>query len=194
MSVLSDYALVSLAEAKRFLRVPTTDTDDDDLIMDLINDASDEIEKACDTYLIQRSVTEDHPGGVNQAKLGGAKRIYLRKSPVNSVSQIIDDDSDTVSSDDYTIVAPNILEHDTEWPIPDGRWSITYNAGWFANLSAVDYAVRKICKQLVLIEFVHPDPTLIQKEVDDLQLRFQDLGSRRNWIRLQLGPYINWSV
>lgn len=197
MPYLADYTLVDLDETKRYLRV--SGTDDDELIADLINDASDEIEKACNTVFIRRTVTEDYSGGISKSELGGAKRIYLKKSPVNSVTSITDDDSDTVSSDDYTIVAPNILEHDTEWPIPDGRWTIIYDAGRYTAITDVDRAIRRVCKTLVADAYSRPNPAVTEKSVGDLRLRWgssqaSDPQERADWIRSQLGSFINWSV
>ena len=102
------------------------------------------IETLCGkTKFIQRTFTEDYSGGHN-GRLGGARRIYLDAVPIVSVTSITDDDSNTIASTEYTIVAKEgYLEHDSYWPVPVGRWTIVYIAGLWEDTDDVDWDVKE---------------------------------------------------
>jgi hypothetical protein len=113
--------------------------------------ASMHIESLCNgTVFIQRAFTEDYTGGTS-GRLGGSKRIYLRHSPIVSVTSITDDASTTISSTDYTVDAQQgVLEHDGLWPVPDGRWTIIYTAGLFEDTDDVSWDVKEWARIVAL--------------------------------------------
>src|SRR5262245_4037692 len=81
--------------------------------------ASLAIEAMCGgTKFVQRSFTEDI--------LGKGDRLYLSATPIVSVTSITDDEGNTVSSTDYTIIPDKdgYLEHKHLWPFPVGRWTV----------------------------------------------------------------------
>jgi len=145
---LNAQALITVAEGKELPDISGTGSDP--LIESAINAASLILESAMNgTVFVQQTFTEDYSGGVN-GKRGGAKRIHLYHQPIVSVTSIIDDDSNEVTSTYYTIVATKgFLEHDWRWPAPVGRWTIIYKAGLFETEADVDAAVKEACKLLV---------------------------------------------
>lgn len=137
-----DEALVSLAEAKTYLGI-SVDTWDDQL-ESLINGISLSIASMCSPRrLIIADLTEDYSGGRRQGLRGGVKRMQLNSFPINSVVSITDDDSETVPAADYVIVGDmGWLEHDGVFPVPEGRWSVAYNAGLWADETEVPWNVK----------------------------------------------------
>lgn len=113
--------------------------------------ASLAIESMCgSTVFIQRAFTEDYTAG-NNGRLGGSKRLYLNHLPIVSVTSITDDDSNTVAGTEYTIIANDgVLEHDTYWPSPVGRWTVVYTAGHFADTDDVDWDVKEWARVVAL--------------------------------------------
>ncbi len=144
-------------------------TGEDALLEDIIEAASQLIENATrGTVYMQRTFTEDYSGGKEASSLGGAKRIYLDKGPIASVTSITDDDSNTISSADYTIVnAENFgyLEHDSSWPAPTGRWTIVYTAGQQTDRTALDARVQLACKLESFARYTRRKPGVGSKSV-----------------------------
>lgn len=136
MAVIAE-ALVGLDETKVQLgiSVGTYDTQ----IEELIGAVSLAIQGITDVrQLIKDDFTEDYSGGIKENQLGGARRIRLNHFPINSVASITDDNSQTIPATDYTIISEmGWLEHNGNWPVPDGRWTIIWNAGMWADESAV---------------------------------------------------------
>lgn len=164
---VSIYALIERTEAERFLQLGSLSAEEEILLDALINACSLEIESLCRTFLIIRgsgspavdAITEDHSGGVDGASLGGAKRLYLKHLPIASVTSIADDDGNTVPAADYTVVAAQgILEHDSTWPRPVGRWTVTYSAGRFVDTDSVSSDLKLAAKMLVGSRFTNRSP------------------------------------
>lgn len=161
---LNDQALITVEEAKGFADI--SGIGGDPLIESAINAASIALESAMNgTVFVEQTFTEDYSGGIN-GRLGGAKRIYLYRKPIVSVTSIIDDNSNSVTSTYYTIVAKKgFLEHDWQWPAPVGRWTIIYKAGLFATEADVDAAVKEACKLLVFERYKSRRPGVQSKSV-----------------------------
>lgn len=142
--------LISLAEAKTYCGTTAgmQGFAQDTLLSSLITAASLAIRQACNgTIYIQQSFTEDYDMGKRPGELGNARRVYLLHRPIVSVTSITDDDSSTISSDDYTVIAEQgVLEHDCWWPSPAGRWTVIYTAGKYADLTSVPENVKLACK------------------------------------------------
>jgi len=145
---LNAQALITVEEAKELPDVSGIGSDT--LIESALNAASLALESAMNgTVFVQQTFTEDYSGGIN-GRRGGAKRIHLYRKPIVSVTSILDDNSNEVTSTYYTIVAKQgFLEHDWRWPAPVGRWTIIYKAGLWATEADVDAAVKEACKLLV---------------------------------------------
>jgi hypothetical protein len=139
------------------------------LIEQIIESTSQLIENATrGTVYIIRTFTEDYSGGIAAAYRGGAKRIYLKHGPIVTITSITDDDSTTISSDDYTIVNGEnfgYLEHDSSWPAPTGRWTIIYTAGKQAARADIDARVQLACKIEAMARYEQRKPGIGTKSV-----------------------------
>lgn len=87
---LSNYAIVTLQEAKGFLKVDSSD--DDSLIELLIETASKKTADYCNSQWVKRKITETHIGD-------GKSKLYLYKQPVVSVDSVAIDGEECT---DYT--------------------------------------------------------------------------------------------
>jgi len=145
---LGQYALTTWPHLKAHLRIEVGDI----LLMEqLIDAASQRLDGRCRKPLRQREFTEAHSGGQGLCR-GGAKRIWLNHRPIVSVTSIRDDQGTpaTVEATDYTILRnEGALEHHAHWPEPLYRWNITFIAGFFATVDAVDEVMRAACHRLV---------------------------------------------
>ncbi len=156
---LVDQALVDLDEFKDYAKGVSGSLQDTKYER-LINSASNRIEKALNGHWYRRdTATEDHSGANTPSRLGGARRLWLRHSPIVSVTSITDDDTSTIASGDYTIVSvPGYLEHDFYWPAPTGRWTVIYTAGDATAIEGVkDHAKVACCiETLALLRAKNP--------------------------------------
>lgn len=159
---LDSHALITVAEAK--LLPDISGDGSNPLLESLINAQSWAIESAMNgVVFVQRNFTEDYSGGIG-GRRGGAKRIHLYHKPIVSVTSIVDDDSNEVTSTYYTIVAnKGFLEHDWQWPAPVGRWTIIYKAGLFEATANVAADVKEACQLLVINRYQSRKPGIQSK-------------------------------
>jgi hypothetical protein len=142
------YALTTWPHLKAYLR---SEVEDPLLAEALIDAATVAIEAKVRNALVSRAFTDQHSGGVNGHR-GGAKRLYLSRYPINSITSITDSGTptNTIAATDYT-VHHAFLEHVASWPAPTnpGHWAIVFNAGRFASIDAVDENARLACHMQV---------------------------------------------
>ena len=141
------YALSTVPHLRAYLR-----SDEADLVLldQMIDAATLAIEDACRDVFVQHSLTEHHSGGAQRSQRGGAKRIYLNASHIQSVTSILDDQPTpyAIQPTDYTILdGIGALQHLYHWPPPLWQWHITYSGGWFADTDSVDEALRLACNR-----------------------------------------------
>jgi len=142
------YRLTTLERLKTALGLPAS-TSDDPKLDALVDAATVAIENYCDNGFVTRSYSEYSRAGINGHQ-GGARRIFLRRYPIQSVASITEAPSGTIPATDYLIYGDEgYLEHVSYWPAPDDRWTIAYTAGRFASTTAVDEALRLACHMLV---------------------------------------------
>ena len=133
--------LVTKLEVEAQIDVPTSRAA---ALPALIDAATAAIERYVANALVIRTFTEDYSGGAKPWIRGGAKRIALHHYPIVSVTSITDDNGDTIPAVDYTIIAPlGWLEHDAAWPVPEGRWTIVYEAGRWTDVTVVSADVKQ---------------------------------------------------
>ncbi len=167
-----DQYILDLEEGKRHLNVTTT-TDDAEILA-FIGGATFAIEAYVQNAVVQRAFTEDYTAG-NGLRIGGARRIYLKRYPIVSVASITDDESNTVSSDDYIIVADEgYLEHDWRWPAPVGRWTVVYTAGRYTTTKTVEQHWKTACKLLLADYWNLPQSNVQSKKIGDLSIAYRD--------------------
>jgi hypothetical protein len=130
---MATYDAITLEEAKGGLSLDGTAEDEN--IARLISGVTLELERRLGTQFVQRSLVERHEGG--------CKRIYPTRTPIISVTSIVDPAANTVPSTDYVIRQQRWLEHfgmfNHAFATSGQRtdWTITYTAGWFASASVI---------------------------------------------------------
>lgn len=142
------YALTTVPAALSFLATEV----EPQVVESMIDAATVRIENYCDNGFVQRAYTEYHTGGINEHTLGGAARMFLSRSPIVSVTSVVDQDDTptTVAATDYRIDhVVNALQHDSTWPAPVGRWIVSYVAGRFAATADVTADLQLAAQFLV---------------------------------------------
>jgi uncharacterized phiE125 gp8 family phage protein len=134
---LSEYAIVTLAEAKNFLRID--DSDDDDSLELMLESATEKTEDYCSSYWVKRSVTETHIGD-------GKTILCLYRMPVESIESVTVDDVELEVTDYVELLAIGRLTGRT-WT-KDSIIEISYTAGYADSYGEV--AVPNAAKLAVL--------------------------------------------
>jgi len=98
---LNSNALITLAQAKLFVKVPTPEATHDTLLEEFINEASQLIESYCNRKFILQEFIEIHSGN-------GLSQIMTRAFPVVSITSLYDDTTraftDVIDSVNYTLM------------------------------------------------------------------------------------------
>ncbi len=130
---LSEYAIVTLEEAKNFLHV---DGDDDDLTLELlIETATAKTEDYCSSCWVKRGITETHIGNGKQA-------LDLYRLPVESIEAVIVDGVELEESDYVAQLSIGRLTGRI-WQ-KDSVIEIAYTAGYADSYgqAAIPYAAK----------------------------------------------------
>lgn len=107
--MLAPNAMTTLRKIKRKLQLPPEESENDEDIEDLINAASDYIEKFCDRKFGRNSYTELIAGT-------GRLKILVNNYPVVSVESI-NVSGDDIAPDDYEVISESgMLYRDNGWP------------------------------------------------------------------------------
>lgn len=114
---LNANALVTLALAKSFLKIPTAETSKDALVEFFINAASDYIETETDRRLKSQAITEFQHG--RQTNI-----ILLKQYPVTAISGLYFDSTGKYSGDQETVDV-------SLYTIGDDSNSLVYTGGYF---------------------------------------------------------------
>lgn len=165
-------ALLTLDEAKLHLGIASTDSSSDEQLIDLIDAASNQIERYCKTCFIQRTISEE-------AHDGSKKIIFLMKYPVVSITTFVDAAGNTVPSADYFLEKEiGRLTHWGRFPRPSttygltAKWLITYVSGWFASIEYVAADIKLACKRLVALDFESPTGGVDSVSVGSLSISY----------------------
>lgn len=100
---VNQYSLITLDNVVKFIGQDSFNSDDSDLIEDLINRVSSLFESYMDRNILTREYTEYHDGGGNAV-------LFPKQPKITTISGIWDDydwdyaDDDLVDADDYKIV------------------------------------------------------------------------------------------
>jgi len=138
---LDIYALVTLLQAKDYMKVEHTE--EDTLIEDLINRATYYLEqRKYQRALKQRTFTDELYNGM------GTKELRLSTFPVKSVSSVsyVDDGGNETTIDDYRIDEKRgILFRHGGWLDGVSNYKIT----WVGGYDPIPYWLEQECLQLV---------------------------------------------
>ena len=133
-------ALLTLDEAKEFLRI--TGTEEDSLISSLIEQASQMVETYCDRYIEKRTdLTEDF--------FHVKDRILVHAYPIISISavQLIDDNGNATDISDYTTDNElGIIYLKTEYS--DAHFRVTYTGGFETIPASIKNATLHLLGQI----------------------------------------------
>lgn len=134
---LNTNALVSLADFKAFVKVPTAETSMDALLEGFINSVSQRIETYCRRKFRQLTHTEHHDGG-------RVNLVLLRQWPVNTVTSLhcsserVWDSTSLIAATNYQIVKDEqgegiaIERFDGTFPNGQKNIQVVYIAGYSA--------------------------------------------------------------
>lgn len=143
MSIDTNIALTSLSDAKAFLGI--TGSSEDTIVGDLVNMASDVVNKYCNRKFLAADYTEYYNGD-------GTFELILKNYPVNSVDSLYDDvlrafDSTSeidVSADVLVDGSTGILRlwnNESAFEPGQANVKVTYNAGY--ALASMPYSVKQ---------------------------------------------------
>lgn len=95
MSDVATSTIVTLAEMRAFLNIPTAQTGKDDLLIDLLDSYNAEMEEYLGVAMINSTYTETYDGN-------GTDSLFLNHYPIISVTTLtIDDVAQTLNTDYY---------------------------------------------------------------------------------------------
>jgi len=162
---LSDNALVSLEEVKRFYfpNMDKSKSQDDDLFEELIDRITDQFEMYC-------GIDSFHDDDYTEYLDSAGSCLFVKNIPLNSITSIWDDpdwewgNDSTATSTDYRIVNDRYVIF--KYDLYDGNQNIkiTYNGG-FENIPG---DLKQICIKEVVREFKHrQDFDLLSKSLED---------------------------
>jgi uncharacterized phiE125 gp8 family phage protein len=135
--LLNDNAIISLEEAKEYLKVEHDL--ENNLIEELINQASDIIEEQRGSCVVSKSIKHEPYLG------GGDSLIVLNNYPVNDLTEVIVGDN-SISLDNFTLESDRgIIHYRGKFPL-NSLVKISYSAGYgsFTLPSRYKYQCLKI--------------------------------------------------
>lgn len=140
--------LITKTELKRFIGIEADDTDQDDLLDDLISAVSEQAKLDTGRQLESSVITEYHVGD-------GTNRLMLNEWPVNSIASIHDDDdrvwdaNDAIDTDDIQISnqVPGLIIYDGGYFTigTTENIKVVYNAGYATIPADLKQAVKELC-------------------------------------------------
>lgn len=155
MAIDTDLALVSLTDAKTFLKI--SGSTEDTIVGDIVNAASDYANRFCGRKFLSKEYTEYYDGD-------GTAELIVRRRPIVSVTSLHDDvnrDFDSTSAIDVS--ADVLLDKDggilrlrnNEGAFDKGRGNvkIVYTAGY--ALASVPYGVQQAVKIMAAWLYKH---------------------------------------
>lgn len=192
MAIDLTVALISLADAKAFLKI--TAASDDGIIGDLVNECSSWVAGFIGRPLIQATYTEYYDGL-------GTSELMLRRFPVVSITSINRDDGRQFLSGTAIDVGANIMvdlasgivrlwNNETAFYRGHGNIKVVYVAGW--TLAQVPYAIQLAVRKLVLLmyheAYVNQRVGVASESQDGRVITYLDEGMLKD-VEHMLKPY-----
>ena len=150
--------LLTVAEAKRVLRIDGAD-ESDDLELDVyVTAASDFLDEHIGPTVV-RSVTSETHDGTNRSQTGYRNAVVLRWRPVYSIASIVQDGTTLASGTDYIAdryrpdptLYSGILRRNTgagslgTWGYGMGNVVCSYSAGRVLSTTSVSARIKRAC-------------------------------------------------
>lgn len=129
---LKAYALCTLARCKRHIGISEADTSNDELLTDLINEATDAIETRCNRRFLLTSYSEWVDGE-------GDDELFLKNFPIISVSSLVDGETtlterESVTDDGFVVYdEEGYIWNDSGFSQGHKNISISYVAGYASD-------------------------------------------------------------
>lgn len=164
--------IVTLAEMRSFLNIPSDQTDMNTLLSGLIDAYSDEMEQYLGVTMINSTYTETYDGN-------GTDSLFLKHYPIASVTSLTLDSTLLVLNTDYYIRESYIKLEDDVFTEDLNNVAIVYVAGHGASRAAVSNVLKMVLKTWVMRAW--------KSEVVDFNQRF-DESSMAN-IKSQMMPW-----
>jgi hypothetical protein len=142
---LAPNSLTTLEAVKAYLKIQTElTTEDTQILEDLINASSNQIEGYCKRKFKEQTHTDEEYDG------NGMKYLYLQNYPVTSITSIIEDDI-SLTTDEYKVKKKNgtLIKVGSNWSKGDINILVTYTAGY----TQIPYDLELACKHLVMSYF-----------------------------------------
>ncbi len=174
MADVAATTIVTLAEMRSFLNIPTTQTGKDSLLIDLLDSYNTEMELYLGVTMINSTYTETYDGNDKDS-------LFLKHYPIISVTTLTIDDVAQVLNTDYYIHGEEgyiKLEDDT-FGDELSSVDIVYVAGHGAARANISAVLKNVLKTWVMRVF--------KAEVVDFSQRF-DESSLAN-IKSQMMPW-----
>lgn len=148
----STVAVVNLADTKLYLKI--TETDDDDMITQLINECSRKAGLYCGRRLRSASYTEFYNGS-------GRTSLYLKNFPVTAITSVYDDPDRGFGANylkdsaDYYIEKESgqlqLFNNGGAFNAGRANVKVVYVAGW--SLDDMPHEIRQAVKQWIAVEY-----------------------------------------
>ena len=121
---------VMLTEMKKYLRVSIDETYDDDMITQLIKTARQQLEGYLNLSLINKTV-------IARLQNEAGYMLLPYTTPIIDITGIIDDNGNTLTTDNYSLKADTI----SIYPASNARPENNFYTGGDCNISTVTYTV-----------------------------------------------------
>ena len=174
MAEVSTSTIITLAEMRAFLNIPTSQTGKDDLLIDLLDSYNTEMEEYLGVTLIDTTYTESYDGN-------GTSSMFLKHYPITSVTSLtLDDTALTEDTDFYVYGDVGLIKLDSDvFTVDFKNVDIVYVAGHGAARTNVSKVLKNALKTWV--------GRVFKAEVVDFSQRF-DESSLAN-IKSQMMPW-----
>jgi uncharacterized phiE125 gp8 family phage protein len=161
MAEVQATTLVTLAQMRAFLNIPTAQTGKDDLIIDLLDSYNAEMELYLGVTMINSTYTESYDGN-------GSNCLFLEHYPIVTVTSLSLDDTALVENTDfYTYGTKGYIKLDNDTFTADLKnVDIVYVAGHGAARANVSAVLKSTLKMWVARVF--------KAEVVDFNTRFDE--------------------
>ncbi len=143
---IKDITVVTLAEMRTFLNIPTAETGQDSLLESLLDGVNDAVEKYIGVALINKSYTEYHDGD-------GSNSLFLKHYPIVTMTSLVDGTT-TISADDYHLYSDEgYIIIDDYFEIDNRNVVATFIAGYGAARTNIPDAIKTAIK--LWVGYIH---------------------------------------
>ena len=190
--------ILTLSEAKDYLSLSRTVTDDDQRLLALTAAVTSQIETYVNNAIVEATFVDRF--------YGGNKFVYLQKFPITGITSITDTQTtpQTIASDKYVrLDDQGMLRHVGTFPTAKDvngntdRWTCTYTAGRFASVEAVTEDWKLAASILLAERYERPEDGVTSRKVGDLAVSYTGAPASQlvpNAVVGLIGSYVSRGV